>query len=260
MIDWQKLSSFAASTEAPPCAADAPRHRGVRNVLLDLDDTLWENNLFFLASLDWLCREGRRLGFADAATMQIIEHWESFNIHWRGFGYDSYGASFLATLRTLCARAGADDRHAGLHRQGLKWIAYLKSHPIVWRSGVHDTLPELCTRFRTIIVTKGNFHDQSGKVDRSGERHRFAAVEVVPHKNVACYRAVLEKHGLDPAETVMVGNSPRSDINMAKATGLRTVYIPHAQTWHREMEPIRADGPATITIHHFAHLLAVLEP
>ncbi len=260
MIDPLEILEAARhhSIEAP-LPVGIGKMQGVKNVFLDLDDTLWENNLFFLASVDWLLLEGRRCGFCNAATERVLNHWETINIRSMGFGYDSYERSFLMTIKWIVARSGNWDWHPGLYRKALRWTDFLRTHPIVWRPGVLETLPELTKKYKTVIVTKGNFFDQSSKVDRSTLRHLFHGVEVVPHKNPACYHGVIAKYGVNPDETVMVGNSPRSDINMAKAAGLRTVYIPHFSTWFREMEPIRTDGPLTLELPAFRHLMDILE-
>jgi putative hydrolase of the HAD superfamily len=235
-------------------------HRGVRNVLLDLDDTLWENNLYFIRSLDLLLAVGRSLGYTAAAVTHTVNRMEDRNIPVMGFGYDSYNASYLQALRALVHGAGAGDRHAGYSVLAHRMLHELRHHPIDWLPGVRETLPALTAAYRTIVVTKGNPRDQMAKVHRSGIGHLFAAVEVVPHKNPQCYQAVLARHGLDPAKTVMVGNSPRSDINMARRAGMRTVYIPHRLTWYREMEPILADGPRNLVIGRFDELPGVLAP
>ncbi|CAN5359068.1 HAD family hydrolase [soil metagenome] len=231
----------------------------IKTVFVDADDTLWENNIFFLQSLAWLCREGRKHGHTDQATTYVLNHQENFNITRIGYGYDSYETSLLGTINTLVARSGRRDEHAAFVAGALRWTNFLRTHPIHWCAGVKDALPQLCERFRTIIVTKGHHSDQMGKVIRSGMKDVFHAAEVVPHKFAENYLALLKKYDLDPNETVMIGNSPRSDINMARAAGLRTVYIPHAQTWYRELEPIGLDAPATIEIPTFKGLLDILE-
>lgn len=234
--------------------------RNVHTVFLDLDDTLWENNLFFLQSLDWLHRATAELGHTRRAATAVLNAHETINIPRKGFGYGSYEASLLAAVSTIVARSGRHEMHAPLRRQALKWTHFLRNHPIQWCPGVGETLPALCEKFPVIVVTKGHPPDQLAKVDRSGMRHIFRAVEVVPHKYPQDYTRLLEKYSLDPSTTVMVGNSPKSDINMARRAGLRTVYIPHAQTWYREMEPIESADPPTITIGRFDELLSVIEP
>jgi putative hydrolase of the HAD superfamily len=82
-----------------------------------------------------------------------------------------------------------------------------------------------------LLVTKGNMSEQSDKVERSGLKPYFEAVEVVPEKNADNYHTIVEKYGLERSTTWMVGNSPKSDINPAIAAGLNAVFIPHADTW-----------------------------
>ncbi|MCC6548013.1 HAD hydrolase-like protein [Candidatus Sumerlaeota bacterium] len=237
---------------------DPGQFHGIKNVLLDIDDTLWENNIFFLQSLEWLCTEARNLGIPDRAATNLLNHWETFNIRWKGYGYDSYESSLLLTVAMIARRAGRLDLHMGLRVKALAWTTFLKSHPIQWRPEVEKALPQLTERFRTIVVTKGNPKDQMGKVDRCGMRSLFAGVDVVPHKHPSCYHGVMKTHGLNAEETVMIGNSPRSDINNAKRAGLRTIYVPHPKTWYREMEPIASDEPPTIQVEHFGEVLKVL--
>ena len=230
----------------------------VQTVFLDIDDTLWENNLFFLQSQSALYEIGRRCGHTQQATSGLLERMEDINIPYLGYGYSSYEQSLLMTVRAMVARSGMEHMHGGFHGQILRWTNYLRNHPIMWLRGVSESLPRLTESFNTIIVTKGHEGDQSAKVDRCGLKHLFQAVEVVPHKSVECYLGVLEKYCLDPNKTVMIGNSPRSDINNAKKAGLRTIYVPHPETWYREMEPISEDPPETIKVHDFTEVLGAL--
>ena len=53
-------------------------------------------------------------------------------------------------------------------------------------------------------------------------------------KDAQAYRTVVEKYGLVPERTWMVGNSPKSDINPALEAGLHAVFVPHHNTWMLE--------------------------
>jgi len=107
-----------------------------------------------------------------------------------------------------------------------------------------------------IMVTKGAVPEQSGKVERSGVKEYFAAVEIVAEKDPAAYARVVEKHALDPAATWMVGNSPKSDINPAMAAGLHAVFVPHGDTWILEHEEINPAPPRQklLIVGRFAEL------
>nr|WP_255635728.1 HAD hydrolase-like protein [Azospirillum sp. 412522] len=87
------------------------------------------------------------------------------------------------------------------------------------------------------IFTKSELFDQESKIARSGLSELFHAVEIVSEKDPATYRRVLDRHGINPARFLMVGNSVRSDILPVLATGAHAVHIPYAITWaHEEAE------------------------
>jgi putative hydrolase of the HAD superfamily len=93
------------------------------------------------------------------------------------------------------------------------------------------------------MVTKGALAEQSGKIERSGLKKYFAATEIVPEKDPAVYRSLMEKHELAHHSTWMIGNSPKSDINPALAAGLHAVFVPHGETWILEHEELAAAPP-----------------
>ena len=88
------------------------------------------------------------------------------------------------------------------------------------------------------LMTKGQSEEQQMKIDRSGIGSYFRHAEIVPEKDAASYRFLAESIGLDPAQTWMIGNSPKSDINPALAAGLNAVFIPHHATWRLEHQEI----------------------
>ena len=105
---------------------------------------------------------------------------------------------------------------------------------------VPETLQYLAERHRLILMTKGAIAEQTGKVERSGLKQYFSAVEIVAEKNAAAYGGIVQKYELDRASTWMVGNSPKSDINPALAAGLHAIFVPHGDTWileHEELNP-----------------------
>jgi putative hydrolase of the HAD superfamily len=120
----------------------------------------------------------------------------------------------------------------------------IAENPVEILPGVPETLDYLAARHHLILMTKGNVTEQSGKVERSGLKSFFSAIEIVAEKHPAAYREVAGKYGLAPDITWMVGNSPRSDINPAMAAGLNAVFVPHDNTWVLEHEEINAEGAA----------------
>jgi putative hydrolase of the HAD superfamily len=121
---------------------------------------------------------------------------------------------------------------------------------------VAETLAELATRHRLILMTKGNHAEQADKFARSGLAGYFSAVEIPPEKDPAAYRKVLQRHELSSRTSWMVGNSPKSDINPALAAGLNAVFLFHKDTWVLEHATLdRApEGQQLIELDAFAKL------
>ena len=226
----------------------------LKAVFIDADDTLWENNLFFLQCEEWLCNEGRKLGYTDRAVVSIMNRHEMRNIRNFGYGYDCFERSLLQTLRWLCQQSGQKQKLGPLTAKALRWTAFLRQHPIIFLPGVGHVLPHLGNHYKTIIVTKGDQQDQMSKVYRSGLLKHLHGAEVVPHKYPGNYQILLDKYGLAPHEVVMIGNSPASDINNPKRLGIQTIFIPHKKTWSMEQEPILPGYPETLVVPHFGAL------
>jgi putative hydrolase of the HAD superfamily len=106
------------------------------------------------------------------------------------------------------------------------------------------------------MVTKGAIAEQTGKIERSGLKEYFAAVEIVAEKDTSTYHCVVSKYGLSNDATWMVGNSPKSDINPALAAGLNAVFIPHGNTWVLEHEKVATAQPPSrlLVVEKFAEL------
>jgi len=97
--------------------------------------------------------------------------------------------------------------------------------------GVAETLADLATRHRLILMTKGDQAEQADKLAHSGLAGHFSAVEIVAEKDPATYHAVIARHELTPHTSWMIGNSIKSDINPALAAGLHAVFLFHKDTW-----------------------------
>jgi putative hydrolase of the HAD superfamily len=124
---------------------------------------------------------------------------------------------------------------------------------------VAELLPELASRHRLILMTKGSQAEQADKLARSGLAQHFSAVEIPPEKNPAAYADVVTRHQCTPHSTWMIGNSPKSDINPALAAGLHAVFIFHKDTWvleHAEID-VAPDGQKLIEVESFRQLAAL---
>lgn len=214
-------------------------------MLIDADDTLWENNIYYDRVIkEFVAKLAARNVSAELAH-ETLWQTEQRNIKITGYGSSAFCASLYEVARTL----GVAELEP--------WIAgqehFIFHHPIELMPGVCETLPMLHSRNHLIMLTKGRADEQLGKLNRSGLAPLFHGTEIVFEKSVETYRSLLEKHTLSAERTWMIGNSPRSDINPAKAAGLGTVFIPYHTTWQHEIEEI-VPNDKTLMLESFADL------
>jgi len=227
---------------------------GAQTLLIDADDTLWENNIYFERAI------AKFISFLDhrehtpEAVRLVLNDIERESIVTHGYGLHSFSHSLVETFEKLSVEPVTPELHECIR----SFAHQIADHPIEILPDVPETLEYLRERHHLIMMTKGNLTEQSGKVERSGLKEYFSAIEVVAEKDEATYRSAIAKYALNSDSTWMVGNSPKSDINPALAAGLHAVFVPHGNTWILEHEEV-ASAPGSqrlLLVQHFADLKA----
>ena len=221
-------------------------------LLIDGDDTLWENNVYFEqaieAFIDFLAHSSMSRDQVRAALDEI----ERMNVRVHGYG----SASFTKNLRETYERIAERD----LRPEDIDHVVQLgqriASQPVTLLPEVAETVTYLAGRHDLMLLTKGHPEEQRLKIERSGLESQFTATAVVPEKAEETYRAIVQERKLDPARTWMIGNSPRSDINPALRAGVNAVFIPHEHTWRLEKEAVVNAGERLVILQRFGELRA----
>jgi putative hydrolase of the HAD superfamily len=210
-----------------------------QTLLIDADDTLWENNVYFERAIARFISFLNHHEFTADQVREVLNDVERECIVTHGYGLHSFSHALVRTFEHLSVEPVTPE----LHAQIKGFAQTIENHAIETLPDVPETLHYLSQKNRLILVTKGAVPEQSGKVERSGLKKHFEAVEIVAEKKPAVYAELVGKYGLEPRQTWMVGNSPRSDINPALAAGLHAVFIPHGDTWILEHEEINPAPP-----------------
>ena len=222
-----------------------------RNTLLiDADDTLWENNVFFEKLIEDFISLAEPCGYSRAYIRHILNETERKNIRQYGYGVRSFSRSLEETYLKLADQMARREVLAEIHDR----TAALEQTPPKILEGVPETLAYLTNRHRLILFTKGESAEQAAKVERSGLQGFFEAIEIVTEKDAKTYTLLVNKHKIVKTQGWMIGNSPRSDINPAMEAGLNAVYIPHVNTWELEHEPVVAGSGKLVILPAFREL------
>jgi putative hydrolase of the HAD superfamily len=212
-----------------------------QNLLIDADDTLWENNIYFERAIANFISFLNHHEYTPDQVRAVLWEVERENIRRHGYGMHSFALALVYCFEQLSVEPLTPALHEAIHG-----IAYaIAEHPMEILPGVPETLAELAQRHHLFLVTKGDILEQTGKLERSGLKPHFTAVEVLAEKDASHYHAVVEKYALVRDQTWMIGNSPKSDINPALEAGLHAVFVPHHNTWELErgeLERSRGNG------------------
>ncbi len=209
-----------------------------QTLLIDADDTLWENNVYFERAIaDFISFLNHR-EYTPHQVREVLNGVERESIAQHGYGLASFSRSLVETFERLAVEPLTPALHETIHG----FARAIAEQPVEVLAGVHETLDYLAGRHHLILMTKGVADEQSRKVEQSGLKAYFSAIEIVAEKDPPAYTATLEKHDLSVEVTWMIGNSPKSDINPALAAGLNAVFVPHDQTWILEHEEVASPG------------------
>jgi putative hydrolase of the HAD superfamily len=221
-------------------------------LLIDADDTLWENNVYFERAIARFISFLNHHEFSPEQVREVLNDVERECIVKHGYGLHSFAHALVDTFERLSPVVVTPE----LHQQVISFTRAIENHAIEFLPEVPETLEVLSKRNRLILLTKGALAEQQGKIDRSGIRHHFTDAEIVAEKNPATYANIVETFKLDPRSTWMIGNSPKSDINPALAAGLHAVFIPHGDTWILEHEEVNhaPEGQKLLIVGRFAEL------
>ena len=211
-----------------------PNENGAQTLLIDADDTLWENNIYFEQAIAKFISFLDHREHSPEQVRLVLNEVERSSIATHGYGLHSFTHSLVETFEKL----SVDPVTPELQDRIRSFAHQIADHPIEILPGVPETLKYLGERHHLILMTKGHPAEQSGKIERSGLKEYFSAIEIVAEKDESTYRSAIAKYALAADLTWMIGNSPKSDINPALAAGLHAIFIPHNNTWVLEHEQV----------------------
>lgn len=234
------------------------------HLLIDADDTLWEDAINFREAVYTLARilkehHNHSYDHILDSLRHYISIQQNIDIDEFGLGPKCFFISLHKVLKQILAELELEHHHDRLIFE-LRQIEYDFYHkPIILRANVEATLAALRKPpYKLYLYTQGEYDHQRSKLERSNLSAFFDERLIIPFKTVTSLQEILDKHNIPQQSAVIIGNSTRSDINPAKELGLRTIHCKHPYTWERENHPMREDGPLTHVIDNFGDILSIL--
>ena len=179
-------------------------------LLIDGDDTLWENNVYFEQAIEAFIDFLAHSSMTREQVRTALDEVERINVAVHGYG----SASFTRNLRETYERLAEHELRPEDIGHVVQLGQRIASQPLQLLPAVAETVRDLASRHDLMLVTKGHPEEQRLKIERSGLEPFFSTTAVVHEKAEETYRGIVDDRHLDPARTWMIGNSPRSDINL----------------------------------------------
>lgn len=224
-------------------------------IAFDADDTLWVNEPNYVDVKEKLCELLSHHIDQETLTQRFYDA-QMRNLHVFGYGAKSFILSMIETAIELTNGAITGSEIQQIIDVGRRLIDF----PIDVLDGIPEVLEILSKKFDLMVLTKGDLFDQESKIARSGLGHYFKHVEIVSEKNEQAYQRVLQKHNVQPADFIMIGNSLKSDILPVVHIGARAIHIPYAITWiHEHVADEQLVGKSFTTLESARELVTLLE-
>jgi putative hydrolase of the HAD superfamily len=222
------------------------------HLIVDADDTLWENNIYFERAFEEFVDYLKHSSLNVREIRAVLDEIEETNSKIHGYGSLNFGRNLRQCYQHLAERE--------VRQEDLKTVMGFAERilecPMEVIEGVPETLEYLSLRHDLTLFTKGHPEEQKLKVDRSGLGVFFYHTAIVKEKDPSAYRRLVEERSMDPDLSWMIGNSPKSDVNPALEAGLNAVFVPHAHTWVLENQEIRPGKGRLLVVERFADLRA----
>jgi putative hydrolase of the HAD superfamily len=219
-------------------------------LIIDADDTLWENNIYFERAFDEFFEFLAHSSMTAQEVRDVLDEIERTNARIHGYGSLNFGRNLRQCYQHLVER----DIHQDDLDKVMGFAQRILECPVEVIDGVAPTLEYLASRHDLTLFTKGHVEEQKLKIDRSGLSGFFAHTAIVKEKDADAYCELVAARGMDPSRTWMIGNSPKSDVNPALEAGLNAVFVPHAFTWELEKQEIRRGKGRLLELDRFAEL------
>jgi putative hydrolase of the HAD superfamily len=207
-------------------------------IAFDADDTLWKNEEYYL--------DGRIQFFAILEKYDLnlkeISQFDEFEVE--NIPYFGYGVmSFILSMIELAIDLTKEKIHPSDIQQIIQLGKRMLTHDVLVFQGVRELLASLAAEYPLMLITKGDLFHQQRKIEDSGLREHFKALEVVSEKDDSVYQEILHRYQIQPDRFLMIGNSLRSDVLPVLAVGGWALHLADHPTWAHEDDPLSETPP-----------------
>ena len=225
----------------------------IKRIIFDADDTLWENNIYYIRAAEDFVELMSRSGLSKEKIERDFQTLERKVVKEMGYGSQKYLYILHTLFKQFATYFNIEDFASEFEIICNKFEGHLHRPPKIFLE-VPSILAKLAERYQLYVLTKGNIEEQKQKLEQSDLLEYFQQSFVEKEKDINTYRRILKDNQWAVNELCMIGNSPKSDINPALELGMCAVFIPYQHTWVLDDEPLISNQERLRIVESFADL------
>ncbi|MCL5244842.1 HAD family hydrolase [Cellulophaga sp. 20_2_10] len=230
-------------------------YKNIKVIGFDADDTLWVNETYFREAEERFAELLEGYETKNKIDQELFKM-EMQNLGRYGYGIKAFVLSMVESALELSNNKVSNSVIAKILDIGKEMIA----QPVELLPGVESVLQKLQSKYRLIVLTKGDLLDQEQKLEKSGLQKYFHHVEVLSDKKESNYKNLLDHLQIKTSEFIMLGNSLKSDVLPIVKLGAQAVHIPFHTTWvHETVSKEEEESNTYLTLDKIEDILDYLK-
>jgi len=208
----------------------------IKAVFLDLDNTLVTNEIFYQEAQASFRGFMAAFGVKPEETERVWTPIDKELFKTYGYSRKRLGAGFEATLKHFVPDADAEmvETVHSFAEKVFNSVGQVKN-------GVAEAIDLLTERYHVYIVTAGPKDVQEMRIEHLPFKSKLTGSFIVDRKDKKLFEDILSGLGLKPEETVMMGDSLKSDVIPAVAAGMEAVLIEELNSHHETASDFPAE-------------------
>jgi putative hydrolase of the HAD superfamily len=225
----------------------------IKVIAFDADDTLWDNEGYFLEAEHKFCELMEDYLPQHTVSRELLQT-EIKNISLYGYGIKAFILSMVETAIRISDKTisvNVVEKIIGFGQE-------LLEKPVHLIVGVEGVLSALKGRYRLVMATKGDLLDQERKLKKSGLANYFHHIEIMSEKKEEDYQKLIKHLDIKPPEFLMIGNSLKSDVLPVLNIGGHGFHVPYHTTWAHEKIDMNLEHPNFRQLNTIKELLDLI--
>lgn len=230
------------------------------SIIFDADDTLWITEELYDRARDKFVEYMMELTLGpENVVYELAKQIDKENFKKLRLSRHRFPSSLVQTYEQRCKDLGREiDNAISQKVRAIGEEVFQQRTELL--SGVNETLQTLQSAgYSLYLWTQGDEEIQRQRIDQSGLRSYFQdttggdRIVIDDEKNDKGLEVLMKRHGLIPGSTWLVGNSSKSDVQLAIQARLRTAWIPQV-TWNEENTLDRIQTDQVFLLEQFVDL------